>query len=316
MSMAVKSTGHREDKASNEHHSRHSTVTETLYGYQCEKSYSVTTHHNFSLDNEPRLETTISSPFHSVTEESHSIPVFKNVFSTCPSEVPPIPGSPTTSALLAFPLEIRRAIYFYALLPSPEYRQVLRPLRAKRKNSWWGTEEMSKVLIINRQLHWEMEEVLYSSFEFSFMETTPYNIQGFLDVLSPRARYLIQHVSCSITMNVRIRESIRQSYFNNWKACFEVMCKEMPGLRRIALQFRFLGISNTSSMRRASLESMMDLVNVFRSGQEVSLLPYDQHDGNNAVDVQGAEIVRECEGMIVQQRYSEALGIRGTSRGI
>ena len=160
---------------------------------------------------------------------------------------------------------------------------------------------MSRILRVNKQLHWETEEILYSGFEFSFLDTTPYNLQGFLEALSPRARSLIQHVSWSINMNGRIRDSIRQGHIENWKACFKVMCKEIPSLRKVALQFRFLGGLATSNMRTTFIASMMDLVSVFDKGKDVSLLSYD---GTSPVDKQGAEIVNDCRRMIAQQRRS------------
>jgi len=101
-------------------------------------------------------------------------------------------------------------------------------------------------------------------------------------------------------MNGRIRDSIRQGYIENWKACFEVMCKEMSSLRKIALRFRFLGGLATSNMRTTFVGSMMDLVSVFENGKEVSLLSYD---GTSPVDKQGAEIVDDCREIIAQQRH-------------
>lgn len=283
-----------------------SSLTERLDWFSPgERSCSITTHHTIPIDTETHRDSApVSSPSAQATpiEASHSYSISIN------AETPPgtqksssISSSSATSSFLALPLEIRRTIYYHALLPSPEYRQVLRPLRAKWPNSWWGTEGMSQILRVNKQLHFEAEEILYGSFEFSFLDTTPCNIQGFLGCLSPRARDLIRHVSCSITMNGRIRDSMRQGYVGNWRACLEVMCKEMHSLRKITLRFRFLGGLATSSMRTTFVGSMIDLVSVFDRKQDISLLSYD---GTSPVDKQGAEIVEDCKERIAQQRHS------------
>lgn len=206
-------------------------------------------------------------------EEACFSPVQQNFSADAKILADPRGVSSAPSAFLALPLEIRRTVYHHALFPSPEYRQVLRPLRARYPNSWWGTQEMCRLLRVNRQLHYETEEVLYRSFEFSFQETTPYRIEGFLESIGSRARSLIQRVSCCITMNGRVRDSVRRSYIENWKACLQVLCKEMPSLRKIALQVRFL---DGRSLRTTFIESIVDLSREFDNGErEISLLPYD-----------------------------------------
>ena len=160
---------------------------------------------------------------------------------------------------------------------------------------------MSRILRVQKQLHFEAEEILYGSFQFSFLHTTPYNIQGFLESLSPRARHLIRNVSYSIVMNGRIKDSIWQGQFENWKACLKVMCNEMPGLREVAIQLRFLGGLATGNMRTTFTESIMDLVSIFGRGQHTSLVSYD---GTSPVDKQGAEIVEDCKKMISKQHHS------------
>lgn len=300
--MAIEGIDHRQDRAPNEHFL--SRAERFHYFSPEEKSCSITTTHH-TIELRPYLDSgLVSSPsISSTTTESNNSCPFSTSTETLPDshESSAISDTAATSPFLALPLEIRRTIYYYALLPSPEYRQVLRPLRAKWPNSWWGTEKMSRILRVNKQLHWETEEILYSSFEFSFLDTTPYILQGFLEVLSPRARSLMRHVSWSITMNGRIRDSILQVHIQNWKACFEVMCKEIPSLNKIALQIRFLGGLATSNMRATFVGSIMDLVSVFDNRKGVFLVSYD---GASPVDKQGAEIVDDCRNIIAQQRHS------------
>ena len=213
-------------------------------------------------------------------------------------ETPPSPedGPPIPSAFLALPLEIRRTIYYYALLPSPEHRQVLRPFRAKYPNSWWGTEDISRILRVSKQLYHEAEEVLYSSFEFPFQDTTPYQVERFLKSVSPRARSSIRQVCCCVTMNGQVRDSIRRSYIDNWKACLEVLCVQIPRLRKVALQIRFL---DGRSLRTTFVESILDLASKFNDDdREISLLPYDS---STSVDRQGVAIVEECGSRISQR---------------
>lgn len=74
-------------------------------------------------------------------------------------------------AFLALPFVIRCTIYHCVLLPSPEYGQVLRPLRAKYPSSWGGIEEMSRVLRFNRHLFvLRSRRGAIQVFEFSFMK--------------------------------------------------------------------------------------------------------------------------------------------------
>lgn len=86
------------------------------------------------------------------------------------------------SPFLALPFEIRAEILFYTFKhPYPPPTPTIRPNintvrknfipwrdlhRIQQRDRWWGSREMTYLLLINRQIHDEAEQVLFKHFIF------------------------------------------------------------------------------------------------------------------------------------------------------
>ncbi|KAL2783856.1 hypothetical protein BJX66DRAFT_110882 [Aspergillus keveii] len=100
------------------------------------------------------------------------------------------PGSPTSfTRFLDLPRELRDMVYFYALRPPGAHEYIVKMPEDRKERTrqdevpislsnawdsddWTGTEEMSRLLRVNRQVHGEAKEVLYTKFRFIIRPTT------------------------------------------------------------------------------------------------------------------------------------------------
>ncbi|KAF8855519.1 hypothetical protein BDZ45DRAFT_746419 [Acephala macrosclerotiorum] len=84
---------------------------------------------------------------------------------------------PPTPTLLTIPTEICVRIFHYALeeaehfwgFPNTTIINRIEPINpCKQKPSFYGTKYMGALFLISRQLHDEVEEILYTQFMFAF----------------------------------------------------------------------------------------------------------------------------------------------------
>ena len=198
------------------------------------------------------------------------------------------------SAFLGLPLEIRRTIYQYVLLPSPEHRQVLRPLLARCPNSWWGAEEISRILRVNKHLHYKQR----------------YTIQVHRVLISGSDALLNRRVSRKYQSKRTISDTVCLVFSHDesqgQRFCQTKLYWELEGLLPCSVrgnaeleEDRFSSpVSPWWIVEDCFIESILELSRELDNGEpEVSLLLYD---GSCSVDKQGDEIIEECKIKISQ----------------
>jgi hypothetical protein len=160
------------------------------------------------------------------------------------------PSPSATLTLLNLPIEIRLKILHYALsIPSrtsrvPNAISVFWPRAffdpGKYKPPFYGTQAMSSLLTISRQLHSELEEILFTRFIFSFPHYIRVaSVQDFVSTISVRARTLLREIMLGIPLDLGCEESEEFIDAHNKKklalveGALEYLKSELPGLQKV-----------------------------------------------------------------------------------
>ncbi|KAF2491920.1 hypothetical protein BU16DRAFT_98141 [Lophium mytilinum] len=131
---------------------------------------------------------------------------------------------PLRSRFLELPTELRLRIYFFSFVDPdigrrPKYIQrsevaILSDEFLRNRPGFWGTEKMTRILRVNKQIHDEALEVLYKEFSFwlgplsDFVPTTYRSSRRPVytpdDMLSAKPLSLVRHIE--ITLFLRLQQ--------------------------------------------------------------------------------------------------------------
>ena len=199
--------------------------------------------------------------------------------------------------LLTIPSEIRLQILRYTL-QEPERDHVLPnafyvywprafPEPDKYKPPFYGTAEMSKLFTICREIHDELETLLYTQFVFIFAHFLSLaSARDFINPLSTRKKGLLREIMVPINLNLGFWKTeddpakINADQVRRKGEAFEYMRATLPGLRRVHIYPIFIGGSLDGSMPKGRLDEfadlIMDLVSIFTPNSEVVLFNTDR----------------------------------------
>jgi len=217
----------------------------------------------------------------------------------CPPVTPP-----SKAHLLRLPVEIRLRIISHALLPPPprndpslDLTLVLVDISATHKKDvkerpdeyYWGTSRMTPLLLVNRQIHVEAEDVLYSDFRFGFPHYLDAAlVRGFLGSLSPRAVRLIRNVTVHVVLRMDGKGGRAEKL---WGKAFDALVREVPRLRSVNFVVDFVGMPVEKEGRRKGLvDAVMGLAGVFKG---VEILEVARRDRGPRFML-WKDIMREC----------------------
>lgn len=171
------------------------------------------------------------------------------IHSASPNVPTAVPSQPFP--FLKLPREIRNAIYYYALL-RPRNGHSFNPThicyfypKVPADSFWtpyWGTEESTRLFLVNRQTSDEALEIFYSTFPFHFPQSVGVALVNatLRDTVSPWARSLITRISFVFGLlctpgafTVRDEEKARQA--------IEAVVDLLPNIRWVVLTLTFAG---------------------------------------------------------------------------
>jgi hypothetical protein len=145
-------------------------------------------------------------------------------------------------------------VYFYALRPPAAHEYIVKmpedgkerirqdevPIslsNARDSDDWTGTEEMSRLLRVNRQVHEEAKEVLYTKFRFIIRPTTikvhPHRLRK---KLGGRAGLFIRHIGIPIVLSPSFRR--RPTTNVEWNAGCPSLSALFPLLQSVEIEVR------------------------------------------------------------------------------
>lgn len=148
---------------------------------------------------------------------------------------------------------------------------------------------MTPLLLVNRQIHVEAEDVLYSNFRFGFPHYLDAAlVRGFLGSLSPRAVQLIRNVTVHIILRMDGKGGHAEK---QWREAFEALVREVPRLRSVVVVVDFVGSPVEEEGRRKGLvDAVLGLAGVFKGVESLELAHWDRGPQFQ----QRMDIVREC----------------------
>ncbi|KAL2010225.1 hypothetical protein VTN00DRAFT_6032 [Thermoascus crustaceus] len=195
--------------------------------------------------------------------------------------------------LLGLPPELRLKIYEYALAVPNEYMD--RPLivindrgntftsRGRYRAlsmcpSWVGEDGTArKLLAVNRQIHDEAEDLLYSRYTLFFLNSFNLDRAGdFLDTLSATARNRIRSVGFEIFFFVHTQTGVPKRTLRQYEQVGRMMMERLPQWKSVIfyLDPRFYFPSSTVGGRELSARGVLYLATIFGSmGKEVHFYP-------------------------------------------
>ena len=192
---------------------------------------------------------------------------------------------------LNLPLEIREEIYYHALQQPPRHSLPSGTVSVvtaafKSDDTWCGTEQMTRLLRVNRQVHHEAEGVLYSRFRFSFPHyTTAQAVHTVLDPLSARARALLRTVKVDVILRLRIppeggyADPVSKRNEALAKEAFALLVELLPGLREVEFALAFVGMKVPDEERRHVVELALRIVSPLRHVEKLTLSPMSTFEG-------------------------------------
>ncbi|KAL1967642.1 hypothetical protein VTN77DRAFT_2899 [Rasamsonia byssochlamydoides] len=198
------------------------------------------------------------------------------------------------SGLLRLPTELRLKIYEYVLETPNDYLD--RPLvvlddrgsdftsrgrfRALRMNpSWVGGEDgrSRKLLSVNRQIHDEAEDFLYSHFTFFFLHSFNLERAGdFLDTLSETARSRIRNVGFEVFFFVHNQSGVPKRTLKLYEQVGKMMLERLPRWKSVIfyLDPRFLFPTPQVGGKELAARGVFYLATIFgKMGKEVQFYP-------------------------------------------
>lgn len=176
----------------------------------------------------------------------------------------------------------------------------------------YGTAKISDLLTLCRQLHVEIEEVLYSTFVFDFRAGFGIaSVRGVIEPLSLRAKEVLREI------RVPIRLDLGKNYEQEEKAAkdniikvqetrevFEYTRDTLSGLKRVQidLDFSWGPVLDLLSRRRRDefVDTIMGLAALFAARSEVIFRCQDRQKPR-------IQIMRVCEERLVQLKLSSKI---------
>ncbi|KAL1860131.1 hypothetical protein Plec18170_002080 [Paecilomyces lecythidis] len=195
--------------------------------------------------------------------------------------------------LLRLPAELRLKIYEYALAVPNEYMDQPLIVVNDRGNtftargryralsmcpSWVGEDGTArKLLAVNRQIHDEAEDLLYSQYTFFFLNSFNLERAGeFLDTLSATARSRIRSVGFEIFFFVHTQTGVPKRTLRLYEQVGREMMKRLPSWKSVVfyLDPRFYYPSATVGGRELSARGVLYLATIFGAmGKDVHFYP-------------------------------------------
>lgn len=152
------------------------------------------------------------------------------------------------SPFLALPFEIRAEILFYAFkhpYPPTPIRPTINTIRTNfipwqdlhriQQRGWWGSREMTYLLLINRQIHDEAEKVLFKHFMFL--------VRPQMQNMNAIQKFMSAHLSTSargFITRLRIIWQFRAIGFTDAELSkvYSFLLSELPNLKAVAMAVR------------------------------------------------------------------------------
>ncbi|KAL4887816.1 hypothetical protein BDV59DRAFT_189862 [Aspergillus ambiguus] len=195
---------------------------------------------------------------------------------------PPTRSTPNDSPLLQLPFEIRLMIYEYAVTVPNDYMD--RPLivvhdrgntftaRGRYRAlsmcpSWVGEDgKVRSLLSVNRQLHNEVEDYLYSRNTLFFMNSFNLDHLGaFLDTLSATARTRIRSVGFEVFFFVHSQTGVPKRTLKEYERAGRVLSEKLPRWTNVVLYLdpRFYYAYGSVGGRELSARGVRYLATIF-----------------------------------------------------
>lgn len=206
--------------------------------------------------------------------------------------MPAEPACPV-ALLWKLPLEVREEIYYYAVSQPPEKNTPVNQIRnvgaVRLFEGWWGTEPMSRILRVNRQIHDEAEAVLYSQYKFCFPNYTDTDlVHRVLDPMSVRARHLLGRIE--LFYIVRTHTIPRPGYpaptseriEHQWKDAFSLLVELLPGLREAEIGIGFVGGDMPEDQRREVVEVALRIASPLKYVEKLGVHPAGKYEGQRS----------------------------------
>jgi hypothetical protein len=162
-------------------------------------------------------------------------------------------GSPNSfTRFFDLPRELRDMVYFYALRPPAAHEYIVKmpedrkerirddempisPSNAWDSDDWTGTEEMSRLLRVNRQVYEEAKEVLYTKFRFIIRPATiQLHTHRLRKQLGARAGQYVRHIGIPIVLSPSFRW--RPTTNAEWNAECPSLLALFPGLQSVEIE--------------------------------------------------------------------------------
>ncbi|KAH0545450.1 hypothetical protein FGG08_000451 [Glutinoglossum americanum] len=237
-----------------------------------------------------------------------------------PTTTAPPPAPPT---LLTLPTELRLKILTQAILalaptgPGPFSSFIIpfdRPVlsiisldwqncsQSRTRDTYFGTEMMTRLMRVNRRIYEEVWGILYGDFAMHLAWSGP-EVDKWLDWLNehnPRAIEMVRHLHVRLVGYARCKSALGLIHYRGGRECQELV-QGFPNLRSVRLQIFSVGAGDprgAEGMRRAkeeAVERIMDAVKLFGPGVEVFVFCESREM------TVGLEVVRECQRRLGQR---------------
>jgi len=229
------------------------------------------------------------------------------------------PRTSIPAIFFSLPLEIRQQIYLEILVSphptigDPSYHPI--PVRTRKipeieykawwkYNPWWGTEEMSRLLRVNRRIYHEASYLLYTTFKFFLPDCwNPKIARSLIDPLPIHSRELIRSLMLNVALHTGVGDHPRDPKLkpDQRKQAFALLVDNLPSLRRVELQIYFVGVDPVKEAdRKYLLDTLIGIVRIFKGIETVELVNAEMGVVNGR---KRAGVVEECWELLNEEKW-------------
>lgn len=145
------------------------------------------------------------------------------------------------------------------------------------------SKPLVSLLLLNRQIRIEVEEVLYSSFVFCIhpSHSSADSLREFYSNKGARPAPWLRNIQINMSMNPYFWHSPPSSVFEKWRAALKWLSTELPQLRTVGLAIDYSPQGANERTRKEMIDLILSFARIFKSVENVSLrfadVKYDQY---------------------------------------
>ena len=176
------------------------------------------------------------------------------------------------------------------------------------QESYWGTESMTRLLRVSRQVHDEALPVLYSRFTFGWPDfSDTKHVHEVLDPMRPVARRSIRNVAFLPIISSKTTDLPEcEQHLKRHKDAWALIKKELPNIRSVHLQAYPIFQLQKWRARRA-VSAVVDLMSVFKGVWRIKVDEF-LYDWDKSKRLVIMEIRRRVEDGLWTEEDAEKVG--------